>query len=255
MDDFIDHARNAGRGLLGTWVKIPSLETVELLGHAGFDFIVIDTEHAPHALDRVYELIFAAQAVGMAALVRLPGSEAATIQPLLDAGADGLLVPRITDLAVADTITRRMVFAPRGERGLGLTSRAGKWGLGSMPDYLARGDKQCLRMIQLEDWATLEAAAQYAALEHVNGILIGHGDLFLSSGKPPGSPEVKALTASVLRATKEAGVLSGVAAGSPAEAREYLDMGFSLVLVSNDTTLFGRAAAAAVRETREAKKA
>src|SRR5690606_42070582 len=84
------------QGLLGTWVKIPSLETVELLGHAGFDFVVVDMEHAPHALDRAYELVFAAQAMGMGALVRLPGQEAATIQPLLDAGADGLLVPRAT---------------------------------------------------------------------------------------------------------------------------------------------------------------
>jgi 2-dehydro-3-deoxyglucarate aldolase/4-hydroxy-2-oxoheptanedioate aldolase len=235
--------------MIGTWVKIPSLETVELLGHAGFNFVVIDLEHAPHALDRAYELIFAAQAMGMAALVRLPDHLGSAIQPLLDGGADGLLVPRVTSVEVAAAITRRMVFSPRGERGLGLTSRAGKWGLGSMPDYLSRGDSQCVRMIQLEDWATLEAAADFAALEHVNGLFIGHGDLFLSSGKPPTSPEVQQLTARMLKATKDAGVLSGVAAGSPAEARGYLDMGFSLVMVSNDTTLFGRAAADAVKAT------
>jgi len=65
----------AGRkaeGLVGTWVKIPSLETVELLGHAGFDFVVIDMEHAPHSLESAYRLIVGAQAMGMAALVRLP---------------------------------------------------------------------------------------------------------------------------------------------------------------------------------------
>jgi 2-keto-3-deoxy-L-rhamnonate aldolase RhmA len=251
MEKFIATAHAAkARGLLGTWVKIPSLATVELLGHAGFDFVVIDMEHAPHTLDRAYELIFAAQAVGMAALVRLPDHSGSTIQPLLDGGADGLLVPRVTGLEIAAALTRKMVFSPKGERGLGFTSRAGKWGLASIPDYLARGDGQCLRMIQLEDWATLEAAADFAALEHVNGIFIGHGDLFLSSGKPAGSPEVQQLTARVLRATKEADVLSGVAAGSPAEARAYLEMGFSLVMVSNDTTLFGKAAAEAVKAAR-----
>jgi 2-keto-3-deoxy-L-rhamnonate aldolase RhmA len=250
MEQFIATARAAARGLIGTWVKIPALATVELLGHAGFDFVVIDMEHAPHALDRAYELIFAAQAVGMAALVRLPDHSGSTIQPLLDGGADGLLVPRVTGLEVAAALTRRMVFSPNGERGLGFTSRAGKWGLGSMSDYLARGDAQCLRMIQLEDWATLEDAADFAALEHVNGIFIGHGDLFLSSGKPANSPEVQQLTARMLRATKEADVLSGVAVGSPAEARTYLEMGFSLVMVSNDTTLFGRAAAEAVKAAR-----
>jgi 2-keto-3-deoxy-L-rhamnonate aldolase RhmA len=250
MEKFLATARAQAGGLIGTWVKIPSLATVELLGHAGFDFVVIDMEHAPHALDRAYELIFAAQAVGMAALVRLPDHSGSSIQPLLDGGADGLLVPRVAGLEVAAALTRKMVFSPNGERGLGFTSRAGKWGLGSISDYLARGDSQCLRMIQLEDWATLEAAAEFAALEHVNGIFIGHGDLFLSSGKPAGSPEVQQLTARMLRATQDANVLSGVAAGSPAEARAYLQMGFSLVMVSNDTTLFGRAAAEAVKATR-----
>jgi 2-dehydro-3-deoxyglucarate aldolase/4-hydroxy-2-oxoheptanedioate aldolase len=237
-----------GRGLLGTWVKIPSFETVQLLGHAGFDFVVIDMEHAPHTLQRAVELVFAAQAMGMAALVRLPDHAGTTIQPLLDGGADGLLVPRVTSPAIADAITRRMVFAPKGERGLGATSRAGRWGLLPLPDYL-RGD-EALRMIQLEDWDSLERAAEFAALEHVNGVFIGHGDLFLSSGKPASDPAVKDLTARVLKATQEAGVLSGVAVGTPREAREHLEMGFSLVMVSNDTTLFGRAVAEAASAAR-----
>jgi 2-dehydro-3-deoxyglucarate aldolase/4-hydroxy-2-oxoheptanedioate aldolase len=108
-------------------------------------------------------------------------------------------------------------------------------------------------MIQLEDWATLEASAQFAALEHVNGIFVGLGDLFLSSGRPASSPEVQALVARVLKTTKDAGILSGIAVGTPAEARQYLDMGYSLVMVSNDATLFGKAAAEMVRASRAEK--
>ncbi len=248
-EGFVGRARGAGRGLLGTWVKIPAFETVELLAHAGFDFVVIDMEHSPLAMDRVYELIFATQRMGMAALVRLPDQLGTPVQPLLDAGADGLLVPRVTSLDVAAAITARMVFAPGGERGLGFTSRAGRWALMPMPDYLKHGDEQCLRMIQLEDWANLESAAKYASLKHVNGLFVGLGDLFLSSGKPGSAPEVQALVGNVLRATKDAGILSGIAAGTPAEARAYLDMGYSLVMVSNDATLFGKAAAELVRAT------
>ena len=96
IEGFMNRVQSAGRGLLGTWVKIPSFETVELLAHAGFDFVVIDMEHAALALDRVYELIFATQRMGMAALVRLPDQLGTPVQPLLDAGADGLLVPRVT---------------------------------------------------------------------------------------------------------------------------------------------------------------
>lgn len=245
----MDRARSGGQGLLGTWAKIPSLETLEMLGHAGFDFVVIDLEHAPLAPDRVYDMIFASQRLGMAALVRLPDHLGSPIQPLLDAGADGLLVPRITSTDVADAITRRMVFAPEGERGLGLTSRAGRWGMIPMQDYIRRGNEQCLRMVQLEDRASLEAAADFAALRHVNGLFVGLGDLFLSSGKPPADPGVQQLVKKVLEVTQQAGILSGIAAGSPAEARQYLDLGYRLVMVSNDATLFGKAAAEAVRAT------
>ncbi len=250
MKDFVTTARNAPGGLLGTWVKIPSVETVQMLGDAGFDFVVIDMEHAPHSLQRAVELIFCAQACGMAALVRLPDHSGVTIQPLLDGGADGLLVPRVTHRDIACAITARMVFAPKGLRGLGTTTRAGGWGLGPMADYLARGDRECARIIQLEDWQSLRAAADFAALEHVNGIFIGHGDLYLSSGRAASDPEVRALTADVLAAARNAGVLSAAAAGNPADARAYLDMGFSLAMVSNDFTLFGQAAREMVKQTR-----
>lgn len=250
---FMERARAGSRGLLGTWVKIPAFETVELLAHAGFDFVVIDMEHSPLALDRVYELVFATQRMGMAALVRLPDQLGTPVQPLLDAGADGLLVPRVASTEVAAAIAARMVFAPAGERGLGFTSRAGRWALMPLPDYLKRGDEQCLRMIQLEDWAALQAAAQFAAVKHVNGLFVGLGDLFLSSGRAASSPEVQALVSSVLKATRDAGILSGIAAGTPAEARQYLALGYSLVMVSNDATLFGKAAADLVRATRESQ--
>lgn len=238
------------RGLLGTWVKIPSLETVELLGHAGFDFVVIDMEHAPHGLETAYRLIFAAQAMDMRALVRLPDRQGSDIQRLLDGGADGLLVPQVADLATAERLTRQMVFAPRGERGLGATSRAGRWGLLPVADYLRHGDETCLRMVQLEAWDTLQRADEFLALEHVGGVFVGLGDLFLSSGRRPDDVETRAMAADVAQAARAAGKFSGVAVGSADEAREFQALGYSMVMVGNDATLFGRAAAALVREAR-----
>lgn len=235
--------------MLGTWVKIPTLETVELLGHAGFDFVVIDMEHAPHGMDLVYRLIFAAQACGLAALVRLSDQGGGQIQRLLDSGADGLLVPRVDSLDVARRITGQMIFSPAGERGLGATSRAGRWDMLPIEDYVRRGDGECLRMVQLEDWETLHVAADYLALPDVNGVFVGLGDLFLSTGKPASDPAVQALVAQVGAAAALAGKLSGIAASSPEEARCYLDIGYSLVMVSNDATLFGRAARDAVAQT------
>ena len=236
-------------GLVGTWVKIPSLETVELLGHAGFDFVVIDMEHAAHALDTAYTMIFAAQAMGMKAYVRLADRQGSDIQRLLDSGADGLLVPQVSDLGTAERLTRQMVFAPQGERGLGATSRAGRWGLLPVPDYVTRGNA-CLRMVQLEAWEVLQQAEDYLALEHVGGVFVGLGDLFLSSGRKPDEPETRAMVARVAGQARAAGKLSGIAAGGAAEGRGYLELGYTHVMVSNDATIFGRAAAALAGEVR-----
>lgn len=250
MANFMDRLAGAGRGLLGTWAKIPSLETIELMGQAGFDFVVVDLEHAPLSVEAAYRMIVTAQGAGMAALVRLSDRQGSQIQRLLDSGADGLLVPHAADLAMAERLTSSMVFAPTGTRGLGATSRAGRWGTLPLDEYLRQGDEQCLRMLQLENWDVMARAADFLALPHVGGVFVGLGDLFLSTGRKPSDPETLAMAESVLAAARAAGKASGIAASSAQEARLYLDMGYSLVMVSNDATLFARAATEAVAVTR-----
>ena len=249
MAGFIDRLNNRDRGMLGTWTKIASLEMIELLGHAGFDFVVVDLEHAPLTVEAAYPMIFAAQAMGMGALVRLSDRQGSQIQRLLDGGADGLLVPHAADLDTADRITRSMVFAPEGTRGLGATSRAGRWGTIPVEEYVRAGDEQCLRMLQLEDWDVMSRAADYLALPHVGGVFVGLGDLFLSTGRTPDQPETVQMVRDVLAAAKRAGKASGIAASTAEEGRRYLDMGYSLVMVSNDTTIFARAAQAIASAT------
>lgn len=252
MKQFLELCSQNPQGLVGTWVKIPTLLSIELLAKSGFDFVVIDMEHAPHSLAQAYDFIATAQTHGMAAVVRLPDHLGTDIQRLLDAGADGLLVPRMDSIDSADAITRRMIFSPAGERGLGSTSRAGSWGLSPLEDYLRRGDEQCLRMIQLEDWESLQRAEAFLAVSGVNGVFVGLGDLFLSSGKPATDPEVLALVESVARSARQAGKLSGIAAATPEEAGRYLRLGYSMVMVSNDATMFARAASTALQQTRAA---
>ena len=249
MAGFIDRLNNRDRGMLGTWTKIASLEMIELLGHAGFDFVVVDLEHAPLTVEAAYPMIFAAQAMGMGALVRLSDRQGSQIQRLLDGGADGLLVPHAADLDTADRITRSMVFAPEGTRGLGATSRAGRWGTIPVEEYVRAGDEQCLRMLQLEDWDVMSRAAEYLALPHVGGVFVGLGDLFLSTGRTPDQPETVQMVRDVLAAAKRAGKASGIAASTAEEGRRYLDMGYSLVMVSNDTTIFAKAAKAIASAT------
>ena len=192
--------RRPGPATFGTWVKLPSLETLEMLAMAGFEFVVIDMEHSPLTLDFAYSAIVVAQSMDMTALVRVPDRSGSHTQRLLDAGADGLLVPQVSDAAEAQRCVDLMVHPPHGTRGSGGTSRAGRWGLTGQADYLGRG-QQTVRGVQLED---VEALAQMDAIldvPNLNAVFLGTGDLSLSSGLPPTAPDLQALTDKLLAAT------------------------------------------------------
>lgn len=124
---------------LGTWVKLPTVESVELMALAGFDFVVIDLEHSPMTLESAATLIAVARGRGTCPLVRVPDHSPAWIQRCLDAGASGILAPHVDTVDQARSVARSARFEPAGTRGVGPTSRAGDWGLRPLDDYLASG--------------------------------------------------------------------------------------------------------------------
>jgi 2-keto-3-deoxy-L-rhamnonate aldolase RhmA len=240
----IDRLRaGAGGPLLGTWVKIPALETVELLARAGFDFVVIDLEHSPMTLEAAYRAVVVSQGLGMGALVRVPERGAGHVQPVLDAGVDGVLVPHVLDGADADRVVRSMLFPPHGSRGLGATSRAGAWGLDPTPEYLRRGDADTLRIPQLEDLSALEDAEAVLDVSGVNAVFLGMGDLTVSTGRTADDPALTKLTDRLLAAAAERDIPVGTAVRTGTAARTAADRGFGFVMVGNDAQIFGSAAA------------
>lgn len=239
---FLSRLRSSPDPLFGTWAKLPTLETLELLALAGFDFVAIDTEHAPLHLERAYQLISHAQALGMSALVRLPDLVSSDYQRLLDSGADGLLVPRVRNPEEARAAVSRMMFPPLGERGLGITSRAGHWGLMPLGDYVANGNDKVLRCMQLEDRSALQSIETLLDVPGVNSVFLGMGDLQLSSGLPAAHPELQSLVDHMLEACSHRGIPCGAAAQDPAAAQKAVARGFRFVMISNDAQMFGKAA-------------
>lgn len=231
----------------GTWVKLGTLETLEMLAIAGFDFVVVDMEHAPHSLESAYRLIVGAQAFGMHSLVRLPDAGGTLVQRLLDSGADGVLVPRVRDVVQAEAVAQGLRFSPAGLRGLGITSRAGHWGLKSTAEYVANGDTATFRGVQLEDADALRDAARILAVPGINAAFVGPGDLALSTGKPANYPDNAALIDGLLATCQERRIPCGTAVGDANAARQARARGFSFVMVSNDCSLFAKAAQALVR--------
>ena len=236
--------RAGGTCRFGTWVKIPALETVEILGRAGFDFIVVDMEHAPHSLQTAYQAIVQAQASGMAALVRMPDHSPSLAQKLLDAGADGLLIPRVESAEAARRALHGMCFPPEGGRGMGYTSRAAMWGADSVASYLERGRTGITRIAQLEDTGAIGEVEQLCAAPGLDGLFIGFGDLMLSTGLGRADPVIVELERKVLAAGAAHGLPCGTAVQSPTEALACRDAGYGFVMISADTTIFSQGARA-----------
>lgn len=243
---FAHRLASADHCLVGTWVKIPALEPIEILADAGFDFIVIDQEHAPLTFEFAYQATVVAQGAGLSVLVRVPDRSGSHLQRLLDTGVDGILVPRVTSVAEASAAVRGMLFSPRGERGLGTTSRAGRWGGRSRDDYLRHGDEQVMRAVQLEDRSVIEDAEAVLDIDGLNGVFLGMGDLTLSTGLPQSDPSIQRLVDHLLAAAGRRNIPVGTAVGTAAQAREAADRGFRYVMASNDTSLLRSAATSIV---------
>jgi 2-keto-3-deoxy-L-rhamnonate aldolase RhmA len=239
---FAGRLAQSDRCLFGTWVKIPAMETVEILADAGFDYIVIDQEHSPLSMESGYRATVAAQGLGMQVIVRVPDRSGSYLQRLLDSGVDGILVPRVTSVAEASQAVRQMIFSPEGDRGMGITARAGRWGGISRDEYLTWGNTQVMRAVQLEDREIVEKAEEIMQIDGLNGAFLGLGDLQLSTQLPASHPEIQALVDTMLRAARAHDVPCGTAVQTAEEALAAAERGFSFVMVSNDTSLIRTAA-------------
>lgn len=247
-EPFRARIRGASRPLIGTWLKLPSLEAVEILGDAGFDFLVIDQEHAPLDLQTAYAAIVVAQGSGMSAFVRVPDRSGSHYQRLLDSGADGILVPHVAGSTGTAEAVHAMTFPPHGDRGMGLTSRAGRWGRRTRAEYVATGD-ELFRAVQLEDIASLDDAEAIVGTPGLDGVFIGMGDLQLSTGLAADDLELRLRVDRVLDLARAADIPVGTAVQSPADFRAAAERGYAYVMVGNDTGMLANEASRLVRES------
>ena len=248
MTDLMSKFRDPDAVTFGTWVKLPTLETLELLARLSFDFVVIDQEHSPLSLESAYRLIVVGQSLGMGVLVRVPDRSGSYVQRILDAGADGILVPQVADIEAARDAMSQMIFSRAGgSRGMGATSRAGLWGLASNEEYLSGGDR-LLRVIQLESREAVQQAEEILQVAGVNAAFLGLGDLTLLTGLALTHPEIQGLISKFVSAAASCRVPCGTAVGTAAAAGWAARQGFDFVMVSNDLSIFASAASVLAKE-------
>lgn len=222
---------------LGTVLSVPDAALAEIVCER-FDFVWIDLEHGQLGARDAQTMAIAARAAGCPALVRLPHFDSELLPALLDAGIDGVVAPRLEHAAAAERLVGRLRYPPWGSRGMA-PRRANSYGRAPGP-----GSAAVACVVQIESAKAVENAAEIAAVEGVDALVVGCSDLSLDLGTP-GELESAPLLAAirhVQEAAAGAGVASGIAAHGPAPALARLLAGRSTIVVySSDVRLYARA--------------
>jgi 2-keto-3-deoxy-L-rhamnonate aldolase RhmA len=238
----------AGEHLVGTFMKIPTTHPTEIIGSVGFEFVIIDEEHAPWDRVTIDNALLAARASGTAGLVRVSEPNPSRILSVLDDGAAGALVPHVNSAAKARELAAAFRYRA-GKRGFSNTTRAGDFGGVGLWDHVARGDEEATFIAMIEDPEALDEIDAIAAVEGLDGVFIGRGDLTVAmNAGAMDAPEIIAACAKIMAAAKAAGKPVAIMAGSPEEATRYRDMGATAFIISGDQG-FLRAAASAAYKT------
>lgn len=231
----------AGELLVGCFVKTPSIHIVEILGHAGLDFAVIDQEHAPIGLAQIDLLALAGRAAGLPLLSRRWGRATDWIAPLLDLGLTGVMVPHVLDRAGAEAVADAVRFA-RGKRGLSPSPRAGDYGGLGLADYRAQCDAAAVAMVQIEDASALAELDAIAACPDIDLLFVGPADLAQSMGVGLPSPELDRAIERVVAAGRKAGLPVGLFVGDAAQIAGWHARGVTLFVCGSDQSMLRRSA-------------
>lgn len=242
-------ALHAGTQQVGLWCAVPSNYVSEILAGAGFDWLVLDTEHAPNELPNVFNQLQSMVGYATQPVVRVPWNDAVTLKRFLDIGTQSFLIPMVQNAEEARAAVAATRYPPDGIRGYAVASRATRFG--RIGDYFTRyADEMCV-LVQVETLEALEKVEEIAAVPGVDGIFIGPGDLSASMGllHQPTHPKVVEAIEDGLKRITAAGNRGGVlVVGDEALARRYMAAGSVFTAVGVDAALFARSADALAQQ-------
>ncbi len=237
----------AGKRLIGCWSSLANAITTEVLGVAGFDWILLDGEHSPNDVGTFIPQLMALKDSPSAPVVRPASNNEVEMKRLLDAGFYNFLVPFVESADEALRAVRATRYPPQGVRGVSVSQRSNRYG--SVPDYFKSINDHICVMVQIESRAGVAAARHIAAVDGVDCIFVGPSDLAANLGHlgNAGHPDVQQVIARVFADAKACGKPIGILAPVEADARRYMEMGATFVAVGSDLGVF-RAGTQALRD-------
>lgn len=248
INTFRDELR-AGRAQIGLWVGLADANAAELLAGCGYDWLVLDGEHAPNDVRSLLAQLRAVAPYPVHPVLRPPKGDVALVKQFLDIGAQTLLIPMIDTAQEAELMVRATRYPPAGIRGMGAAlARASRYG--QIADYTVQANDQMCLLVQAETTLALENLDAIARVEGVDGVFFGPADLSASMGYPGqvNHPEVQRAILDGIARVRAAGKAPGVLMSQVDVARKYLDAGALFVAVGVDTSLLVQAATRTVRE-------
>jgi 2-keto-3-deoxy-L-rhamnonate aldolase RhmA len=205
----------SGRAALGCSMMFSSPQIVEMLGHAGFDWVLLDCEHGSLSLSDVEVMAMAADAVGISSIARPRTNSNADIQSVMDRGVMGVQVPHVNTAEDARRAVSAVKFGPGAGRGLAAGTRPDNWGLGAkMSDFTAAANEQSMVCVQIEHESAIQNVDEILKIEGVDVFFIGPSDLSQSMGYP-GNSNAPAVAKAITEARDKI-IAAGKIAGMPA---------------------------------------
>ena len=223
---------------IGTWMTIAHPSIAEILAMAGYEWVVIDTEHSAVDVSQVFGLLIAVEQRGAVPLVRLAGIDPIQAKAVLDSGAAGVIVPMVNTKADAELVVSMTKFPPLGKRGVGL-ARAQGYGL-DFDDYVKRNNADSLVIVQIEHIDAVNNIEEILSVRGIDGTFIGPYDLSLSLGVPGqlSHPLVTVAKEKVLKAALKHGLVAGTHIVQPATAASECEIavkeGYTFIAVGAD---------------------
>jgi 4-hydroxy-2-oxoheptanedioate aldolase len=231
-------ALSGGQTQFGCWMSIAEGITAEIMGHAGFDWLLIDGEHSPNDIRSIRDQIVALKGSASHPVVRVPVGETWIIKQVLDVGAQTILVPIVETAEQAEDLVSACRYPPTGKRGVGYAvGRVSDFG--QMENYGPTADAQICLLVQVETRKGLDNLDAILAVEGVDGVFIGPADLSASMGRLGQTmhPEMQSLILDALRRISASGKAGGILTTDEGMINASLEAGARFVAVAMDIAL------------------
>lgn len=241
-------AIKSGRHQKGLWTTLANSYATEAVAGAGFDWLLLDMEHSPNDMQTILHQLQTIAAYPVSAVVRPAWNDPIDIKKLLDFGVQNFLIPYVQNSAEAAKAVQAVRYPPRGIRGVSALTRATRFG--RVVDYMKSCEEEICVLVQVETQEALNEIGEIAAIDGVDGIFIGPGDLSTSLGFPGQlkHPKVLEVIDKAMLAIKSKGIAPGILTSDKELARHYIDMGSMFTAVGVDAGLLARAADSLAKE-------